>query len=61
MLLHRLQVRLQEWRAAVAARQGLEAAELLDELGRAVGAGLLQVVDAEKAIVVQGGLPELGL
>ncbi len=59
VLLDRFQVSLELLWASVIPGQGLKAAELLNKLGRAVGLGCFQLVNAEKGIMVQGGLPEI--
>ena len=52
---------VQQCRAAVALCQRGEAAELVGELRRAVGSRLFEVVYTEQAVVIQSGLPNVGL
>jgi hypothetical protein len=58
MLFDLFEIRFEQRSSAVTARQSLETPELLYELGSAVSTGLLQIVDPEKPIMIQGGLPE---
>ena len=61
MVLHQFEIGFEQRRTAVAVGQRGEAAKLLGELRRTVGASLFQVIDTEKAVLVQSRLPHVGL
>ena len=59
MFFHLLEVSLQQGWTTVTLSQRTEAAKLLGELRGAIGASLFEVVDAEKTILIQRGLPHV--